>query len=313
MVIKTYNPIINVDKIKHSFFERLPIPGEGRAILLSSTIANLGIVCITRNTNIRMSDLNLKKYDYQIDIDLSMNEICFKNEVLSQDNVSKFSIMVSAYARVVDPKTVYQEQIRDVCQWAERYLMDMIRERAACFLMEQSTILSQELKRCTEHMNSLEYGIELKDICFDVQVDKIYKEHIEKIKQLDYTTDLERNKALASKIIQDLYSDLDVAAFSDVAMGKIGASEAIQQIKAGRSQDFDEKMRQFSSVMKVLDDLGDTLDDAQKEQVAKGFLSTMVPSVSNLAIEQGKQVSGILEDRGVGTDNRYRPFDADEE
>ena len=126
MVLKTYDPIINEKKGKRSFFERLPIPEQGRAILLSSTISNLRMVCITRNTNIPMRELNLRKYDHQIDIDLTPHEIYFKNEVLSQDNVSKFSIMVSASARVSDPEKVYQERIRDVGQQVERNLLEAV-------------------------------------------------------------------------------------------------------------------------------------------------------------------------------------------
>lgn len=312
MVLKTYDPIITEKKGKRSFFERLPVPDQGRAILLSSTISNLNMVCITRNTNIQMRELNFRKYDHQIEIDLSPHDIYFENEVTSRDSVSKFLVKVSASARVSDPEKVYQEQIRDVGQQVERYLLEVIRERAASCRMEEGRILSQDLKQYAEQFRFLENGIELRNIHFDVQMDEKYREHIEKIKEINYTTDLERNKALASKVIQELYPDSDVAAFSEVAAGKIGASDAIRQIKAGRSQDFDEKVRQFNAAMKILNDLGDTVDDPQKEIIAKSFLNTMVPS-SAMVLEQGKQVSGILEDRGTKTDNRYRSFDIDED
>ncbi len=314
MVEKTYNPILEEKDIKITFFQRLPIPDPKKALLLYSTISDSHMLCITYDTNIKISSLTGKKYNRQVDIDLSPHDIRFKDEVLSQDNISKFWVTITATASISDPERVYEAQITDVGSYAENYLIDRIQDQASHFSIRDTITLKQELKDEFQDICYLDSGIKLERIHVDVRADKKYEEFLEQRQDIKYRTELERDKAKASEEMRDIYRDQITAIFSNVATGEIGIEEAIQRSKKEMSQDFDERMRQIKVATDYIKSLGDEmLDDESKLKSVKSLLNSMITSMPNITIEGGKNVSGILEDNKTKEENIYRPLEDDED
>jgi len=306
MVEKTYNPMIQEKSIKLGIFQRLPVPDLKRAVILLSTISDSPILCITHDTNLKMSALAGKKYNRQIDIDLSPHDISFKNEVLSQDNISKFTITVTITVSVSDPERVYLEQVTNVGRYIESYLMDKIEDQASRFSIRDSIALKQELKEDIESIRYLESGIKLEHVHITVRIDEKYEAFLEQKQSMRYRTELERDKAKASEEMRSIYQDQITAIFSNFVTGEIGIEEAIQRSKKEMSQDFDERMRQIKEATNYIKSLGeDMLDNENMVKSVQALLNSMISSIPNIAIEGGKTVSGALEDSKAKEGNLY--------
>lgn len=314
MVEKTYNPIMQEKNIKTGIFQRLPIPDTKRAIILLSTISDSRLLCVTTDSNLRMSALAGKKYNRQIDIDLSPHDISFKNEVLSQDNISKFTITVTVTASVTDPERVYLEKVTNVGKYVESYLIGRIEDQASLFSIRDNVALKQELKDDIEGIRYLESGIKLEHVHVIVRIDKKYEEFLEQKQSMKYRTELERDKAKASEEMRGIYQDQITAIFSNFVTGEIGIEEAIQRSKKEMSQDFDERMRQIKEATDYIKSLGEeVLDNEIMTKSVNALLSSMISSIPNIAIEGGKTVSGVLEDNKAKENNIYRQFKDDED
>lgn len=316
MVQKTYNPIIREEEVKISFFPKLPVPGINKAILMLSTIANSAPLCITRDTNIKVADIRGKKYDRQIEIDMHPHDISFKDEFISQDNVSKFTVTITATASVTNPEQVYENHITDVCSCIEMALTDQIQEIAANYSIDENHNLRHELKEDISSISYFENGISLRNVNVVVKVDEKYQQFLAKNLDIKYQTELESSKAKAGKRMKEIYDDQIAAIFSGVAAGEIGVEEAITRSKANLSKDFDERMRQIKEVTAYIKSLGqdEMIDNKETLKNVNALLNGMMSSISNLSIESSGGASGILEDQEQkAADNIFRPFEDEDE
>lgn len=316
MVQKTYNPIIREEEVKISFFPKLPVPGINKAILMLSTIANSAPLCITRDANIKVADIRGKKYNRQIEIDMQPHDIGFKDEFISQDNVSKFTVTITATASVTNPEQIYENHITDVCSCIEMALTDQIQEIAANYSIDDNHNLRHELKEDISSISYFENGISLRNVNVVVRVDEKYQQFLAKNLDIKYQTELESSKAKAGKKMKEIYDDQIAAIFSGVAAGEIGVEEAITRSKANLSKDFDERMRQIKEVTAYIKSLeqDEMIDNKETLKNVNALLNGMMSSISNLSIESSGGASGILEDQEQkAADNIFRPFEDEDE
>ncbi|MBE7722295.1 MAG: hypothetical protein E7243_22665 [Lacrimispora celerecrescens] len=130
MIERTFNPILKEEAFKRSFFSKIPIPGPKKAVLLLSGAGGAEPLLIENGTQVRLADIRRGKYDQLVEIDLHPYNISFKEEVYSKDNISKFTVTVTATANVKEPDIVYQEQVHDVTQCVQDHTLAQIQEKA---------------------------------------------------------------------------------------------------------------------------------------------------------------------------------------
>ena len=316
MIERTFNPILKEEAFKRSFFSKIPIPGPKKAVLLLSGAGGAEPLLIENGTQVRLADIRRGKYDQLVEIDLHPYNISFKEEVYSKDNISKFTVTVTATANVKEPDIVYQEQVHDVTQCVQDHTLAQIQEKAAKYSIRENAGLKDEIKEALSGISYLENGISLSNCNVIVQVDKKYESFLEKQLDLGYHTEFEKSKAVAAQDMKSIYSDQVTAIFSEFAAGTIGVEEAIQRSKKGLSQDFDERMRQIKEATDYIRSLekdemireGDTLKNVQV------LLNGIISSISDLSYAAEKEVAGTLEDHAnEEAVNIYREFEEDEE
>lgn len=316
MIEKTFNPILKEETFKRSFFPKIPIPGPKKAVLLLSGTGETGPFLIENGTQVRIADIRRGKYDQLVEIDLHPYNISFKEEVYSKDNVSKFTVTITATASVTEPDIVYQEQVHDVTQCVQDHFLAQIQEMAAEYSIRENAGLRDEIKRALSDISYLENGISLSNCNVIVQVDKKYESFLEKQLDLGYHTEFEKNKAVAAQEMKGIYADQVTAIFSEFAAGNIGVEEAIQRSKKGLSQDFDERLRQIREATDYIRSLekdemireGDTLKNVEI------LLNGMISSISDMSHRAEKEVAGTLEDNSSQKGgNPYQEFEEDEE
>lgn len=314
MIHKTYNPIIRDEEIKLSLFPKLPIPGPNTAILMMSTLSNSAPLCITQNTNIRISNIRGKKYNREIEIDMQPHDIRFENEYISLDNISKFTITITASAAVTDPESVYMNHITDVCGYIEMVLTDQIQECAGDYSIGENRKMREELKSELSDVRYLESGIVLRNISIGVKTDESYQQLLSGNRDIQYRTHLEKQKAKAGKEIKGMYGDHEDAIFAGIAAGKIDADDAFTRIKTVSSNEFDENLRKIKAVTDQIKELelNDMISNNDARNKTGALINGMVSSVPNLPIDHSSDTMGISDNHGT-EDNRYRPIEDDDE
>lgn len=252
---QTFNPIIKEEIYQNGFFPIVPIAGPMKAILLYAEGKKYRPLIITNETMVKVSDIRRGKYNRLVEIDLHPHTVRFKEEVMSNDSISKFEITVSVIAQVSNPEIVYEEQIRDVCELVRNSLIEHIEEIASCYSVRNVLELKRELSDSLGGICDLESGIILKNVIINVKTDKKVEELLNNKRDIDLQLELEAKKAEAAANMKILYDDELIAIYSDMAIGKITPTEAVEKSKAHFSENFDERMRQIREITRYIQEL----------------------------------------------------------
>lgn len=314
MVELTFNPIIKEEAYKNGLFPIIPIAGPKRAVLLVAGNSFKTPLVITDESKITISDIRKGKYDQRIDIDMHPNNIRFRQEAVSADNVSKFTIILSATAVVTEPDVVFQEHINDVAGQVENLMLSQIEDKAADFSIRDSSLLKRELRELFSDVNYLGNGISISSININIQVDKKYEDLLKNKLDLKYNAELEQEKAYTAEKMKLIYKDDMTAVFSEFAMGKISSQEAIQKSKEGLAKDFDERMRQMREVTQFVKELekdeminkGDTLKNVNS------LINKLFGSIDIMSLEGRNNLQLEMEEE-IDYDNIFQPFTDDED
>lgn len=316
MIEATFNPILKEEAYKNSFFPVIPIPGPKKAIILIASGMKKGALMITNDTKVKTADIKKGKYDQLVEIDLHPNNICIREDVVSDDNISRFTVTIMATASVTEPDVVYEEQIRDVAGLAETVFLSQIQDIASEFSIRDNAGLKRAIRDALGDVSYLGNGISINSISVNVQIDKKYEELLKNRKNLEYNVELETEKANAAKMMQSIYPDNMTAVFSQFAVGEITSEEAVRRSKKGLSEDFNERIRQIKEVTEYIKELerdeminkGDTINNVHA--LLNGIVSS-IPSIPlNDKIGDTKAVEMI---EHKTEDNIYTAFEDEEE
>lgn len=312
MVTETFNPIIKEEAYKAGFFPIIPVPGPKRAILLYSSVLKGRPLIILNETIVKTSDIRKGKYDQLAEIDLHPNNIRFKEELASDDSVSKFSVTVSATAIVTEPDVVYEEQISDVARLVSDTFVNQLQDMASDHSIRDVAGLKYEIKDALGDGGYVGKGISIQNINVVVKSDEKYEQLVRSKTDLDYKLELERKKAESSKELYQMYQNDVVAIFSEMAAGNITAEEAVKKTKEGLSKDFDERLRQIRAATEYIkelekDDMIDKDNTLRKVKDLLNGLVTSIPSVSEISQKEQKQLA--FEEEEEKEQSFYEPFD----
>lgn len=260
----------------------------------------------------KTSEIRKGKYDQLVEIDLHPNNIRLKEELASDDSVSKFSVTISATAFVTEPDVVYEEQISDVARLVSDVFFNQLQDMASDHSIRDVAGLKYDIKDALGNGGYVGKGISIQNINVVVKSDEKYEQLVRSKTDLDYKLELERKKAESSKELHQLYQNDVVAIFSEMAAGNITAEEAVNKTREGLSKDFDERLRQIRAATEYIkelekDDMIDKGNTLHKVRELLNGLVTSIPSVSEISEKEQKQLA--FEEEDETKDSMYEPFD----
>ncbi|MBQ3604307.1 MAG: hypothetical protein IJA02_10735 [Clostridia bacterium] len=306
-IIKTYNPIISESPYTTGFFVKLPVPSNGEAILLSGENGILEINSQNRNS-IPIGQIRNGKYSKQIRVDISAHNIEFSFEAFSANMVNKFKFAVIASCLVNNPIEIYKLKIGDMCSFVSSSIENTIKDMALLYNPDELASLLSDLESKQTALTSELIGAKVSNIKVSIENDELYRGHLKKKISIDNEAELKRLELEAAADLSNTTISDTTAILTDVVSGKKSISEAYGELKQIRSNDFEEKIKQFNNLSNLFKKLVD--DGMLTEEQATAALKNQLPAISASSLENSKKANS---ERLQGITNDNNPYQAIDE
>lgn len=308
MVKKTYNPIKREETYQNGFLPQIPIPGPKCAIVLIARKEGCKMKVIDNESKIKGTELKRGKYDYLAEIDKHSYNIQIEINVMSNDQVSYFTIFFSGIATVRDPDIVYQEQIRDVAQHIENGILTNIQSMAKNYNISQRDYLLHDIENKYNIPEYLDCGISVSNINVLVKSDEHYEKLLEEKRRIRYQRELDKEKGDAADEARQRFSDPGTASFKEYIDGNITALEANEHMREEQEKNFDLKMRQAQEFIKFGQQL-ENADWIDKEQMSKNATEVLQNLLSGSGSVSDKHRVSMNNTDELDTQDIYREFE----
>lgn len=288
MAEKTYNPIGASEPYKNGFFDDIPIPPPGFAIVLTSSREQDVPLLIQNNSVPEKGRVRKGKYNQTTRVDVNTHDISFDAELLSRDSISKFYVSLNMSAQVHEPYQVIADNVTNVMATARSYLMPRIEEMASRYTMEQIQELRSSILDSFTKVTHLPCGICLMDISVQLRPDENYVRQQVKIQDLKNKQQYEIFRAGVADNLSKLYEGPVTQVFAEFASDRITAEEAAKRLQERSAKNFDESMRRYSQFLNMArqaQDMGiaspELLED-KTSQLLSAILSAAGPGTVGL-------------------------------
>ena len=293
MIKNTYNPMLREEAYQPSFFSRFPSPGPNSAILLIAGDNIQQALCIRPGVSVKPSELRKNKYNRLVEIDTSTHSVELEFSLLSKDNVSSFIVKAGMVAAVTDPLLFYAERLTNAAERIEGELEPVFQECAESFSLEDISGFRNELRRELSGFTLTQCGITISGCHVNVRGDENYQSHLRRKRSIVQNNEIEREKALSSQQISELYKDPVIAAISGVADGSISIMDAQNLIRENRLADFNQQMEYWDRITQQMIKLRDAglVSEEQLQGKVYPFLDGLLSKTS---------ISGQISETPVG-------------
>lgn len=285
---KTYNPIGTSEPYRNNFFDVIPSPPPGFAIVLTSG-REQDVPLLVQNGSVPDKRLVRKGgYNQATRVDIRAREIGFDAELLSKNSISKFCATFNMSAKVCEPYQVITDNITNVTAAARSYLMPRLEEMASRYTMEELQELRREILDSFTKVTNLSCGICLMDISVQLRPDQSYIRQQEKIQQLKDKQEYETIRADVADGLSKRYEGPVTQVFAEFASDQITAEEAARRLQDRSAKNFDESMRRYSeflNVAKRAQEMGVASPEVLEEKTSQLFsmiLNAAAPGAASL-------------------------------
>ena len=298
MAENTYHPIGQPQPYTNGFFDDVPVPTPGYALILTSSRDQDPPLVIESGSVPEKRQVRRGQYNQTTRVDVSAHEISFELELPSADSISRFCVKLSMSARVRDPYQVMTNHVTDVAAAVRSQLTPRLEDLACEYALEQLQDLRRKILSSFSDVENLPCGISLSSISVQVRPDASHIRHQEQIQDLKNKEQYEIIRAGIADTLSQRYQDPRIQAFAEFAGGQITAEEAAMRMQKRSAKDFDESMRQYAEILNLVkqaQDMGLAPPEVLEEKTTQ-LLSSMVrtATANTPGLETGPAKKGLF-------------------